>query len=166
METAMRGRLLILGLGNLLMGDEGLGVHLAHRLEQRTDLPPGVHVLEGGTAGFLLTEYFMEYPVIILIDATMDERPPGTIRLLRPRFSSEFPKALSTHDIGLKDLLDGLTLLDRMPDIHLFVVTIQDLANLEIGLSPEVEAVLPELERQVVELALTLSKQIEPDISH
>lgn len=157
MEAATKGRLLILGLGNLLMGDEGLGVHLAHRLEQRSDLPAGVHVLEGGTAGFLLTEYFVGYPVIILIDATMDDRPAGTIRLLKPRFSSDFPKSLSTHDIGLKDLLDGLTLLGRMPEIHLFVVSIQDLANMEIGLSPEIEAVLPELERQVLELARALS---------
>lgn len=156
METETKGRLLILGLGNLLMGDEGLGVHLAHRLEQCADLPTGVHVLEGGTAGFLLTEYFMGYPVIILIDATMDDRPAGTIRLLIPRFSSDFPKSLSTHDIGLKDLLDGLTLLGRMPEIYLFVVSIQDLANMEIGLSPEVEAVLPELERQVLELAQSL----------
>lgn len=156
METETRGRLLILGLGNLLMGDEGLGVHFAHRLEQRTDLPAGVHVFEGGTSGFLLTEYFMGYPVIILIDATMDEWPAGTIRLLQPRFSSDFPKSLSTHDIGLKDLLDGLTLLGRMPEIHLFVVSIQDLANMEIGLSPDVEAVLPELERQVLELARSL----------
>jgi len=48
-----------------------------------------------------------------------------------------------------------------MPDIHLFVVTIQDLANLEIGLSPEVEAVLPEVERQVVELAYSLISNVE-----
>ena len=58
METEMRGRLLILGLGNLLMGDEGLGVHLAHRLEQRTDLPNGVHVIEGGTAVFFAHRVF------------------------------------------------------------------------------------------------------------
>jgi hydrogenase maturation protease len=156
METEHKGRLLLLGLGNLLMGDEGVGVHLAQRLEKRTDLPPGVDVQEGGTAGFQLTEYFTGYPVIILIDATLDEHPPGTIRLLKPRFSSEFPKALSTHDIGLKDLLDGLTLLGKMPEIHLFVMSVNTLQPMHIGLSPEVEAALPELERQVVELARTL----------
>ena len=161
METETRGRLLILGLGNLLMGDEGLGVHFAQRLEQRNDLPAGVDILEGGTSGFLLTEYFVGYPTMILVDATMDERPAGTIRLIHPRFSSDFPKSLSTHDIGLKDLLDGLTLLGRMPEIHLFVVSIQDLANMEIGLSPEVEAVLPELERQVLELAQSLVSKVD-----
>lgn len=145
--------LLILGLGNLLMGDEGLGVHLAQRLALRNDLPQGVDVREGGTAGFQLTEYFTSYPVVILIDATLDDNPPGTIRLLKPRFSSEFPKALSTHDIGLKDLLDGLTLLGKMPEIHLFVMSVNELQPMHIGLSPEVEAALPDLERQVLALA-------------
>ena len=145
--------LLILGLGNLLMGDEGLGVHLARSLQARNDLPPGVHVEEGGTAGFQLTEFFTTYPVVILVDATLDHHPPGTIRLLKPRFSSEFPKALSTHDIGLKDLLDGLTLLGQMPEIHLFVVSVSELQPMHIGLSPEVEAALPELERRVITLA-------------
>ncbi len=145
--------LLILGLGNLLMGDEGLGVHLAQRLALRNDLPQGVDVREGGTAGFQLTEYFTSYPVVILIDATLDANPPGTIRLLKPRFSSEFPKALSTHDIGLKDLLDGLTLLGKMPEIHLFVMSVNELQPMHIGLSPEVGAALADLERQVLALA-------------
>ncbi|MBX2926247.1 MAG: hydrogenase maturation protease [Saprospiraceae bacterium] len=157
MQTEQRGALLLLGLGNLLMGDEGLGVHLARRLEERSDLPPGVQVQEGGTAGFQLTEYFTGYPVVILIDATLDANPPGTIRLLKPRFSSEFPNALSTHDIGLKDLLDGLTLLGCMPEIHLFAMSVNTLQPMHIGLSPEVEAALPELERRVIELANELT---------
>ena len=157
METAHRGRLLILGLGNLLMGDEGLGVHLLRRMEAGSDLPEGVHLQEGGTAGFQLTEYFLGYPVIILIDATLDQYPPGHIRLLKPRFSSDFPKALSTHDIGLKDLLDGLTLMGKMPEIYLFVVSVSELQPMHIGLSPEVEAVLPELETRVCRLAETLT---------
>ncbi len=157
METAYRGRLLILGLGNLLMGDEGLGVHLAQRLEQCNALPDGVHTLEGGTAGFQLTEYFLAYPVVVLIDATLDGQPAGAIRLLKPRFSSEFPKALSTHDIGLKDLLDGLTLMGRMPEIYLFVVSVSELQPMHIGLSPEVEAVMPELERRVLQLVNDLT---------
>lgn len=158
MEMNYRGRLLILGLGNLLMGDEGLGVHLCRRLENSmTELPDDVHLLEGGTSGFQLTEYFLAYPKIILIDATLDDNPAGTIRLLKPRFSSDFPKALSTHDIGLKDLLDGLTLLGKMPEIYLFVVSVPSLQPMHIGLSPETNAVLPNLENQIIQLALQLT---------
>ncbi len=147
-------RLLILGLGNLLMGDEGLGIHVARRLAERAEfLPPGVTVEEGGTAGFQLTCFFTHYPTVILTDATLDGQPPGTIQLLQPRFSSEFPRALSTHDIGLKDLVDGLTLLGQMPELYLFAVSINDLQPMHIGLSPEIEAVLPALEAKIITLA-------------
>jgi hydrogenase maturation protease len=145
-------RLLILGIGNLLMGDEGLGVHLAQRLEKR-ELPPGAAVLDGGTGGFHLMPYFEEYPCLIMIDATLDDRPPGTIRLLQPRFAADFPRAMSTHDIGLRDLVEGLHILGRLPIIHLFVVSIAELQDLYIGLSPAIEAVMPELEQQVLGLA-------------
>ncbi len=151
MNTASQERLLILGLGNLLMGDEGLGVHVARRLAERVeDLPPGVVVDEGGTAGFQLTHFFTHYPTVILIDATLDEQSPGTIRLLQPRFSSDFPRALSTHDIGLKDLVDGLTLLGQMPELYLFTLSISHLQPMHIGLSAEIEAVLPELEERII----------------
>lgn len=153
-------RLLILGLGNLLMGDEGLGVHVARRLaEQAEFLPPGIAVEEGGTAGFQLTHFFTHYPTVILIDATLDGQPAGTVRLLQPRFSSDFPRALSTHDIGLKDLVDGLTLIGQMPELYLFAVSIHNLQPMRIGLSPEVEAVLPVLEAQIVDLAHQLVNQ-------
>ncbi|MCB0553787.1 MAG: hydrogenase maturation protease [Phaeodactylibacter sp.] len=149
-------RLLILGIGNLLMGDEGVGVHLAQRLALR-ELPERVDVLDGGTGGFHLTSYFEDYPCLIMIDATLDGRPPGSIRRLEPRFSSDFPRAMSTHDIGLRDLVEGLHILGRLPKIHLFVVSVAELQNMYIGLSPEVETVMPELERQVLELAERLT---------
>lgn len=147
--------LLILGVGNYLMGDEGLGVHLAKQLKQ--ELEPGLaDVVDGGTAGFQLMEYLESYPQVILIDATLDGKPAGTIRKIQPRFSSDFPSAMSTHEIGLKDLVEGLTLLNRLPEIHLFVVSIERIQPLCTKLSPEVNAALDELKQKVVELARNL----------
>ncbi|MCB0632448.1 MAG: hydrogenase maturation protease [Saprospiraceae bacterium] len=144
-------RLLILGIGNLLMGDEGIGVHLVQRLPQAA-LPPNVDVLDGGTGGFHLMNYFTDYPTIVMIDATLDGRPPGTIRLLTPRFSSEFPRSMSTHDIGLRDLLEGLQVLGKLPKVYLFAVSVAELQSMQVGLSSEVEAAMPELIKQVVTL--------------
>ncbi|HRJ30677.1 MAG TPA: hydrogenase maturation protease [Cyclobacteriaceae bacterium] len=144
---------LILGVGNCLMGDEGLGVHLAQQLKK--EIPAGfADVLDGGTAGFQLMEYIESYPRVILIDATLDGRPAGTIQLIRPKFASDFPKAMSTHEIGLKDLVESLTLLDRLPDVYLFVVSVKTIQPLSIDLSPEVLVVLPELKRGILELCL------------
>lgn len=144
---------LIMGIGNYLMGDEGVGVHVAQRLT-REALPEGVDVLDGGTGGFFLMEYFENYPVVILIDATLDDRPTGTIRVIEPRFAADFPRAMSTHDIGLRDLVEGLAILGKMPKIYLFAVSIEMIQSQQIELSPELERVMPELLEQVKKMAI------------
>lgn len=143
--------ILILGIGNYLMGDEGLGVHLVHELEKE-ELPEGVDLLDGGTAGFQLMEYLENYPIVIMIDATLDNYPVGTIRLIEPTFSQDFPKAMSTHEIGLKDLVESLNLMGKLPKIYLFVVSVTDIAHLHIGLSSEVQRALRELKRKIISL--------------
>jgi hydrogenase maturation protease len=143
---------LIMGIGNYLMGDEGVGVHVAQRLA-REALPEGIDVLDGGTGGFFLMEYFENYPVVILIDATLDDRPTGTIRVIEPRFAVDFPRAMSTHDIGLRDLVEGLAILGKLPKIYLFAVSIEMIQSQQIELSPELERVMPELLEQVKKMA-------------
>ncbi len=133
---------LILGIGNLLMGDEGVGVHVANYLQTHQVLQE-VDIIDGGTGGFHLLEYFQQYPRVILIDATLDGKPPGTISLLKPRFSSDYPPTLSAHDIGLKDLLDALYLLEQQPEIILFTVSINDISRVSMELSPEIKSCVP-----------------------
>ncbi|PIY31193.1 MAG: hydrogenase maturation protease, partial [Bacteroidetes bacterium CG_4_10_14_3_um_filter_42_6] len=82
---------------------------------------------------------------IIIIDATMDDEPPGTLKVIEPRFASDFPKVLSSHDIGLKDLIESAALLDHLPRIYLITVTIFELQDLTLELSPEIEASIPKI---------------------
>jgi len=148
-------KILILGIGNYLMGDEGIGVQIAEKMIHE-DLPKGVDVLDGGTGGFHLLEYFEQYPNVILIDATLDENPPGTIRLIKPKFAKDFPQAMSTHDIGLKDMVSALQLLGTMPNINLFVVSIESVQQQGIELTPNIEAVTPLIIDQVKALMFKL----------
>ncbi len=140
----IKNKLLILGIGNYLMADEGLGVHLAERIMDE-ELPPGVDVLDGGTGGFHLLEYFEQYERVIIVDATLDDRPAGTIRLIKPHFASDFPQAMSTHDIGLKDLVGALQLLGTMPEIDLYVVSIKSIQEQGIELSQEISMAIDAL---------------------
>jgi len=156
MNRTSSNRILILGIGNYLMGDEGVWVHAARRLEAQNRFP-GVEVLDGGTGGFHLLGCLEEYETIILVDATLDRHPPGTIRLIRPRFAQDFPKAMSTHDIGLKDMMGALQLLGKMPDIHLFVVSIENIQLQGVSLSPEIERVMPQLLEKIEHLASSLT---------
>jgi hydrogenase maturation protease len=149
-----KNKVLILGIGNYLMGDEGVGVHVANRL-QNENLPAEVDVVDGGTGGFHLLGYFEGYETVILIDATLDDNPNGTIRLIKPRFAQDFPKAMSTHDIGLKDMVSALQLMGKMPTIHLFVVSIESLQQQGIELTEEIENVIPELIDKIKNLVAT-----------
>jgi hydrogenase maturation protease len=151
-------KLLILGIGNFLMGDEAVGVHAIKQFEGMT-LPEGVEILDGGTGAFYLMSYFETYPKVILIDATMDGNPPGYIKLITPKFASDFPKALSTHDVGLKDLLESLEILERLPEIYLYTISIQKIDHMKLELSPEVEAALPIVKQKALDLMKELLKE-------
>ena len=138
-----------MGIGNILMGDEGVGVEVVRALEAEV-LPGGVETLDGGTGSFLLLEPMQTAERVILIDATDDGEKTGTIRRLRPRFSKDYPRTLMAHDIGLKDLLDAFYLLGDKPDVTLFAVSIPPLQDLKTGLSPELQTVVPKIAQMVL----------------
>lgn len=134
------------------MGDEGVGVHFAHYLEKQS-YPDFLDVIDGGTGGFYLTHYIESYSDVIIVDATLDDQEPGSIQLIEPSFSKDYPKAMSTHDIGMKDLIDSMILMGTLPKIYLFTISIASLQQQSVQLSPEVQDVLPVLKSRVVALA-------------
>jgi hydrogenase maturation protease len=148
--------ILILGIGNVLMGDEGIGVHSIQYLENQT-FPSNVRLLDGGTGGFHLLEYLQIYKKIIMIDATMDGSHPGTIKVIKPKFSTDFPKALSAHDIGLKDLVESAALLGSLPEIHLITVAITKIQSMTMELSPEISSTFPLIHTKINEILDSLS---------
>lgn len=150
--------LLILGIGNYLMGDEGVGVQTAIAL-QKMPIADTIDVVDGGTGGFHLLEFFEVHDKVILIDATLDNNEPGTIRLIQPRFAQDFPRAMSTHDIGLRDMVNALQLMDKMPEIYLFVVSIESIQQQGIELTPAIQKAIPILVEKVVELANQLQEK-------
>lgn len=141
-------RILVLGVGNLLAGDEGVGIHAVNSLEERP-LPGHVTLLDGGTGGFQLLSLFREYPLIILIDAALDGRPAGTVTVRSPRFARDFPSSLSAHDIGLRDLIESAELLGHLPEIRLITVSIDKIRTLALGLSEPVSAAIPAVVKTV-----------------
>jgi hydrogenase maturation protease len=139
---------LVLGVGNLLVGDEGVGVHAFRALEKET-WPPHVHLVDGGTGGFHLLGLLRSHARIILIDATRDGAPLGTVAQFRARVAADFPPALGAHDIGLRDLISAAALLGPLPDIEVITVSIAELKPMTLELSAPVAAALPEVSRRV-----------------
>jgi hydrogenase maturation protease len=147
----MAEKTLILGLGNILMGDEGVGVISVEKFDVSI-LPENVDVLDGGTGGFHLLHLFNQYNKFIMIDATLTTGEPGKVSVIKPKFAADFPRSLTSHDIGLRDLMQTAELLEDLPEIHLITVSILDCREVTIGLSPEVEKSITEVHQKIIEL--------------
>jgi hydrogenase maturation protease len=143
--------ILVLGIGNLLLGDEGAGIEVINRLGRsafdKADL------LDGGTGGFHLLGSIESYGRLIIVDASLDQYPAGSVRVLHPRYAKDFPPQLSAHEIGLKDLLEALYIMGRNPDVWLVAISVKNFQEMGIGLSPEVEASISTAIERVIELA-------------
>lgn len=134
-------KILILGVGNLLLSDEGVGVQVIQRLQERYRLPDDVQVLDGGTLGMDLLYYLQGVATLLIVDAVETGGPPGTlIRLAGSEVPAFLSAKLSPHQVGVPDMLFAARLKGiEPPDIALWGV---QPALLEIGLelSPAVAA--------------------------
>lgn len=150
MDFENEQRPLILGVGNLLLGDEGVGVVAIARLD-RAGFGAHAELVDGGTSGFHLLGLFRGRAHIILIDAAADGQPAGTVSLIRPRFATDFPPTLTAHDIGLKDLIESAALLGDLPRVDLITISIAGLNPMSMELSPPVAGALPRVQSLVQE---------------
>ncbi|NIN63370.1 MAG: hydrogenase maturation protease [Anaerolineae bacterium] len=143
---------LILGLGNPLLGDEGIGVRVVEELKG-LELPNGVAVVEGGTAGLGLIGLMEGYRRVIIVDAADMGHPPGRVVRFTPLEAQlktvEAP--LSLHQIGLGEVLALAEALEVAP-AELVIIGIQP-SRVEVGagLSPEVEGAIPQIIRIILD---------------
>lgn len=145
----MTNRTLVLGLGNLIMGDEGVGVHVLRALE-KLPLPEGVDCLDGGTGGFVLLEPLQSAAHIVLIDAAADGNSIGVVTRTTPRFSSDYPPTLTAHDIGIKDLLDVFYMQGGERDVILYTITIDPRQSISLELSDPIARAAEETTQRIV----------------
>jgi hydrogenase maturation protease len=143
-----------LGIGNILLNDEGVGIHVVKSLEEEGFT--GADLIDGGTGGFHLLGFIQSYEHVIIADASLDEFPAGNVRILHPKYAKDFPHQLSAHEIGLRDLLDAAFLLGNIPDIYLVAISVKDFQELGMELTPDVEAAIPVAIEKVKELVMLL----------
>ncbi|WP_244021506.1 hydrogenase maturation protease [Novosphingobium organovorum] len=134
----------VLGLGNTLLGDDGVGVRVVEALRERN--PPGLDVVDGGTMGFRLADRLAQSWACILVDAADLQAQPGAVQVLTPHeLAGRFAQGQrsSAHEAGLLDLLGLVELEGRLPR-RLALVAIQP-ARLDWGerLTPAVAAAVP-----------------------
>jgi hydrogenase maturation protease len=135
-------KIVILGIGNVILRDEGVGVHAVRELEGR-DLPPRVQVIDGGTALMDLLPVIQEAARIIVIDALKGGGEAGTIYRVTPDdLMAETERALSLHQVGLLEVLGMVKQLGGDPQVVIIGVEPKEI-SWGMELTPEVEARLP-----------------------
>lgn len=156
-EPEARADLLILGLGNVLCADDGLGAAAVARLTRAWAPPPGVLVRDGGTLGLALLPLVEAARDVVLVDAVRADAPPGTlVRLEGEAVPAAALERLSVHQIGVADLLGALAWRGRMPRRLVLLGLVPETIDLDLGRSPAVEAALPALVAAIVEEAAAL----------
>ncbi len=92
----------------------------------------------------------------MIIDAALSNEPEGTIKVIKPRFAKDFPKSLSTHELGLKDMIESAILLGKVPDICLIVISINPQQKMSVSLQPHIKEYIPELIKTVKQVVSEL----------
>jgi hydrogenase maturation protease len=138
----------IVGVGNILMGDEGIGVRTVEALAQES-LPEGVTLYDGGTAFYVLSGELADFHKLVIVDAVNGDQPPGTMY----RFVLEDIKggaertgvSFSLHDIGVIESLRLERLVYRIPEQVVFIGIEPERVELSMELSPRIASKLPAL---------------------
>jgi hydrogenase maturation protease len=149
--TARPTRLLVLGLGNPLCRDDGVGVAAVSRLLHAFEPPAGAVVLDGGTLGLSLLPQLEDAEDAILVDAIRDDAAPGTlVRLEGAQVRPAVEARLSVHQVGVADLFAAAELRGRLPPRLVLLGLVPAALDVAVGLSPEVASRLPALVEAVI----------------
>ena len=137
-------KILILGIGNPLFGDEGIGPYIAEELKKYS-LPINVNVINGGTGGFELIHYLQKYDYIMVIDAVDMDMAPGTIKKLElSDVSGKTHTCHSLHQTSFTEIVQLANTLGSYPKIIIFGVQPKNTKDLG-ELTPEIKNVAPTL---------------------
>ncbi|MEQ4675028.1 HyaD/HybD family hydrogenase maturation endopeptidase [Providencia vermicola] len=146
-------RILVLGVGNILLSDEGIGVRIVEALEERYHLPECVEVLDGGTAGMELIGPMASRDHLIIADVVLSSQQPGSLLVLRDdEVPALFTRKISPHQLGLSDVLSALHLTDEFPQRLTLVGVVPESLEPHIGLTAIGQAALEPALQKVVDV--------------
>lgn len=144
-------RAVVLGVGNVLMADEGVGPHSIDTLERRFETPDETLFIDGGCSAMELLDDMAGAELLLIVDAVASGKPPGSLVRLEgdevPRF---FTTKLSPHQVGIADVLATLSMIDEPPKETIIIGVEPSELTLRMELSPVVAAAMPSVIDEVV----------------
>lgn len=142
----------VLGIGNIILKDEGFGVRVAETLDAKYTFPDNVQVIDGGTLGMELMRFIMGTKRLLILDSINGGQEPGTtFRFVDKEVIEHFNDKLSAHEVGIQDVLAFLAVSGKaIPEVVVIGAQPYDLGA-GVGLSPDMEKLLPVIADRAVE---------------
>ena len=163
-------RILVLGVGNTLMGDDGVGVYAVQALSERYDLPAHVRVVDGGVAGLRLLSEIATADYMIIVDAMKHGGEAGMIQ--RFHGNEIIPRRgplVSAHEGGIAELLATAEFTGQLPPTDIIGVEPLSVDTVVLELSPPLSCALPQVIAAIVELlqarGVALNEKSQPTLS-
>ena len=151
MDQIKNNPIVLLGVGNILLTDEGFGVHVVNQLREDYVFNPPITILDGGTMGMELLTYMRGMTKLLLVDAINGGEAPGTVyEFPHEEMNSYFTEAISVHEVGMQDIL-RIRAIQEDPLEDAVVIGVEP-ESLEIGFEPSapVQRALPEVKERVL----------------
>jgi hydrogenase maturation protease len=147
----MQGKKLVLGLGNTIMADDGVGPRVIELLKKDARVPADLELLDGGTLGLDLLPYLEGVSLLVIVDAVETGKAAGTmLRLSGEDVPVAMETKLSPHQMGMKDLLAVARLMGQLPENIVLIGVQPERLEMDTELSPTVNNVLPDLVNMVI----------------
>ena len=138
--------IVIVGIGNILFKDEGVGCYAGKYLESNYDFFPAVEIIDGGTLGFKLMTYYQSYDKVVIIDTVSAKGAPGTVcRLSAEELMGLGTERQTAHEVEVVEMLEICSLLDRMAEVSVIGMLPEDIESVNIGLTKSIADAFPAL---------------------
>jgi hydrogenase maturation protease len=132
-----RNLVTILGIGNILMGDEGFGIHFARWFSQRYRAADDVHIIDGGTLGYALLDIICSCDHLIIVDVLKVQDTPGSIyRFNKEEMDSHLPPPTTAHEVTFPDVLFKSELMDEAPETIFLCIVPENYKDLRMEMTP------------------------------
>ncbi|MFZ5375349.1 MAG: HyaD/HybD family hydrogenase maturation endopeptidase, partial [Campylobacterota bacterium] len=127
----------VVGIGNILFKDEGVGVYAGRYLDENYRFEPSIDIIDGGTLGFKLMTYYQSYDKVLILDTVSIDDAPGSVYHLPAEALMGLGSYRQTaHEVEVVEMLEICSLLDKMADVSVVGIIPEDIESVEIDLTP------------------------------
>jgi hydrogenase maturation protease len=160
--TEKKKKVTILGMGNILLADEGFGVHFIRWFSGRYKPADNVGIIDGGVLGYALIDIICSCDHLIVIDVLKTKDTPGSIyRFNTEEMQTHMPPPTTAHEVAFFDVLFKVEMMDELPQTLFLCIVPKDYGDMKMEMTPVMQEKLPVMEKFLLEELSRLNVTLE-----